>query len=119
MPEHRSSAYARPLQAAIELVEVVGIDMETEGTATKFNESLVEDFADKPIVGETCSVGRVENPLDPFATPEILKGVRSRSIGSNIIVGEQLAYIWGLTRGEELSLFSVTTNDTFGRIATG
>lgn len=111
MPEHRSSAYTRPLQAAIELIEVVGIDMETEGTATKFNESLVAEYADKPELGETCSVGRVDDPFDPFATPKGVIG-RSRSNHSNIIVGEQLAYVWGLQRGEEISLFSVTTNDS-------
>ncbi len=109
MPSGRERAFQRPLQDQIQLVEMVGVDVETEANASTFAESLVADYANKPEIGEDCTVGRVADPDDPFARlPRRLGRDRRARPPIPILVGEQLAYLWQLGRGEEVTLFSVT-----------
>ncbi|MEC8494195.1 MAG: FtsX-like permease family protein, partial [Planctomycetota bacterium] len=110
MPSGRERAFQRPLQDQIQLVEMVGVEVETEANASTFAESLVADYANKPEIGEDCTVGRVEDPSDPFARLPRRNRGRSRP-PIPILVGEQLAYLWQLGRGEEVTLFSVTLDE--------
>ena len=110
MPSGRERAFQRPLQDQIQLVEMVGVDLETEASASTFAESLVAEYANKPEVGEDCTVGRVDDPEDPFARLPRRDRGRSRP-PIPILVGEQLAYLWQLGRGEEVTLFSVTLDE--------
>lgn len=111
MPTGRESAFEKPLQQ-IELVELVGVDMETESSATTFGRSLEEEYAKKPQVGAKCSVGRPEHPEDPFQNLALGPSRRrDERPGRPILVGEQLAYSWSLDRGEAVTLFSVTLDD--------
>lgn len=110
MPAGRERAFQRPLQEAINLVEMVGVDIESEGSASTFDQSLVEEYADKPDVGATCTVGRVDDPAAPF-TPVRSRRQRRGRPATPILVGENLAYQWSLSRGEIVTLFSVTLDE--------
>lgn len=114
VPRRAGKALERPMQGAIELVELVGVDLETEAGATTFHESLEAEPALKPLQigegqGRYCSVGRPENPENPFA-PIDTPGVRHRP-GYPILVGEQLAYLWGLSKGTEVDIFTARFDD--------
>lgn len=113
IPDNAGSILERPMDASIELVEIVGIDFETEGQASTFDASLVEEYLKKPTIGAECTVGRVEDPKDPFAPlpPRAGADQRRDRPGRPIIVGEALAYRWQLERGANVSLFSVTLDD--------
>lgn len=110
MPSNRERAFQRPLQDQITLVEMVGVDLETESSASTFAESLVAEYANKPEIGEDCTVGRVDDPADPFQPLPSRSGQREPP-AYPILVGEQLAYLWQLGRGEKVTLFSVTLDD--------
>ena len=74
-PTGGESALEKPMQDAIQLIELVGIDVEGEGEATDFRESLEAEYGKKPGMGKFCNVGRPEDVEDPFVN---LRDVRQR-----------------------------------------
>lgn len=118
LPAYRESVFEGPLEDAIRLVQMVGIDLDTESRATDFMESLRREPSKKPGEdGPYCSVGRpdsLENPFQPIPLP--LGSPRTDRPPTPILVGEQLAYLWNLQKGEVLTLFSAKFGDD-GQIA--
>lgn len=117
IPAYSEKVFERPLEEAIQLVQMVGIDLATESEATDFRESLEREPSKKPgQVGPYCSVGRPEDLDDPFAPVAPPVGTpRTSRTPEPILVGEQLAYLWRLRRGQVLTLFSAKFHD--GQIA--
>jgi lipoprotein-releasing system permease protein len=108
VPDGAKSALVRPMQDAIQLVELIGVDVDDESETSDFAESLVRDFSPKPPDGrKVSSVARVDDPSDPFA-PILRGGPRVSRPGRPIIVGEQLAFLWSLYRGQEVSIITAT-----------
>ena len=118
MPDYLERAFERPIADQIKLVQIVGIDPETEAAATEFRESLERDYSKKPGGKATCTVGRPKDKERPFALPESARRSRGRSERppDPILVGEQIAYIWSLYKGQTVTLFSATFNED-GQIA--
>jgi lipoprotein-releasing system permease protein len=115
VPDGAESALTRPMQDAIQLVEMIGVDVEDEAATSDFAESLVREFSPKPPSGrKESSVARVLDPSDPFAPLE-REGRRTGRPGRPIIVGEQLAYLWGLRDGQEVSVVTATF-DKYGEL---
>ena len=108
VPDGAEGPLTRPMQDAIQLVELVGIDPLDESATSDFTESLTRDFSPKPPSGiRGSTVPRVLDPSDPFAPLEQSGPRRSRP-GRPIIVGEQLAYLWNLHDGQEVSIVTAT-----------
>ncbi|MEL6428462.1 MAG: ABC transporter permease [Planctomycetota bacterium] len=118
MPDFLERAYERPLADQIKLVQIVGIDPETEVAATEFRESLEREYSKKPGGRIDCTVKRPSNLDDPFALPpdDGRRRRRDERPPDPILVGEQIAYIWGLYKGQTVTLFSATFTDK-GKIA--
>lgn len=112
-PDGGETALEKPMQDAIQLIELVGIDVEGEGEATDFRESLEAEYGKKPGLGKFCNVGRPASVEDPFRNlTERSELGRSRTRPKvPILVGEQLAYLWGLRRGQEVSLVTATYDE--------
>ncbi len=104
VPDGSKSAFERPIQDAIQLVELIGVDTEAESSTSDFRESLTREPALKPNGLKECSVGRVDDPDDPFALPKPTS--RSARPGRPILVGEQLAWLWGLRKGQTVSIMT-------------
>jgi lipoprotein-releasing system permease protein len=101
LPEFAASAMERPMQDAITLVELVGIDHEREAKVTSFGESLRKDFAVK-----FPTLGRPDDISNPFALP---KSYRPESRPKPpMIVGEQLGHVWQLRKGDEVPVLTAT-----------
>ena len=114
-PDGGESALEKPMQDAIQLIELVGIDVEGEGEATDFRESLEAEFGKKPGLGKHCNVGRPADLSDPFVNLKPRSPRRSRP-KVPILVGEQLAYLWGLRRGQEVSLVTATYDEASSKL---
>ncbi len=115
VPDGAGPAMVRPMQDAIQLIELIGVDVEDESATSDFAASLVRDFSPKPPDGERRStVPRVLDPTDPFA-PLAKDGRRTGRPGRPMIVGEQLAYLWQLHDKQEVSVVTATF-DKFGEL---
>jgi len=101
MPEFAASAMERPMQDAITLVELVGIDHEREAKVTSFGESLSKDFAVK-----FPSLGRPDDIADPFKLPRNYRPEGRPK--PPMIVGEQLGHVWQLRKGDEVPVMTAT-----------
>lgn len=108
-PDGAEVALQRPMQEAIQLIELVGVDAEREGRATDFRESLEAEYGKKPGGERDCSVRRPDDLDDPFQNIES-PGERTRP-KTPILVGEQLAYVWTLRRGGEVSIITATYDE--------
>lgn len=108
VPDGAEGPMKRPMQDAIQLVEMIGVDVEDESATSDFAASLVRDYSPKPPSGKKeSSVPRVLDPNDPFA-PLASEGRQRERPGRPIIVGEQLAYLWGLYPGQNVSIVTAT-----------
>jgi len=103
------------MQDAIQLIELVGIDVDGEAAATDFRASLEAEYGKKPGLGKFCNVGRPADLDDPFVNLREIRERRSRP-KVPILVGEQLAYLWGLRRGQEVSLVTATYDEATSQL---
>ncbi|MEM6673672.1 MAG: FtsX-like permease family protein [Planctomycetota bacterium] len=116
-PDGGEQALEKPMQDAIQLIDIVGIDVEREADATDFAASLEALPSKKKGLGEICLVGRPESHEDPFQnvpTP-FQDGPRARP-RTPILVGEQLAYLWGLRRGQEIAIVTATYDESTSKL---
>lgn len=112
VPDGAKSALERPMQDAIQLVELIGVDVEAESATSDFAASLTRDYSPKPPdMRIVSSVERVNDATDPFA-PLPHSGRRNSRPARPIIVGEQLAYLWSLYKGQEVSIITATFDDS-------
>ncbi|MEZ6017357.1 MAG: ABC transporter permease [Planctomycetota bacterium] len=100
-PPGAERAMQRPMQEAITLVELVGVDLEREVKVTSFGDSLREDL-------RLPTAGRPRNPDDPFKLPAGYR--RSGAYKPPMIVGEQLGYVWSLRKGDEVPILTATVD---------
>ncbi len=103
VPDFAPRALETPMQEALTLVELVGVDHEREGRVTSFDESLQKDALSARTLGL-----RPDDPADPFKLPR-----RYRPDGRPkppMIVGEQLARVWGLEKGQEIPVLTATVD---------
>ena len=114
-PDGGETALEKPMQDAIQLIELVGIDVEGEAAATDFRASLEAEYGKKPGLGKFCNVGRPADLDDPFVNLREIRERRSRP-KVPILVGEQLAYLWGLRRGQEVSLVTATYDEATSQL---
>lgn len=108
-PEGAGNAMERPMQDAITLVELVGIDPEREVEVTTFGESLRKEPGVKFL-----GAGRPDDPDRPFARPKAYRpDGRPRDA---MVVGEQLAYVWQLRKGDEVPVLTATMDPRTGEV---
>lgn len=114
MPQGRKGAYETSMQSAIQLVELVGIDVEAEFRATGLEEAVTAEYGKQPGTDErTCSTLRPADPERPLAPmPRDPSAPRSERPKEPILIGEQLANIWGIETGEVVSIFTATFDRT-------
>lgn len=116
-PDFAGEVLERPMLDAITLVELVGVDLEREVRVTTFGESLRKDPAVKFL-----GAGRPDDPNEPFARP---KNYRPEGrVLDSMVVGEQLAHVWGLRKGDEVPVLTAVfdpgrreVNDTPAKVS--
>jgi lipoprotein-releasing system permease protein len=109
-PEHRERGLSDPFAGRLALVSLVGIDVEDEYQVSDLRAAMLREPS-KNLVNSAVAE-RVDDVDQPFAPPK--RYVPDGRPWDSIVLGEQLANSWGLYKGDEVEITTVTLDPVTG-----